>query len=147
MAVDTVSGGAVDAARVVTGSSPFDVDTVILSAAGGYQGYQYLVQWDPAVLAYEGRKDLKPAGLELCASVDATENTAYGGCARTGDTTTDYTGPVDTLTFHCVADGTSTLHLVTLTDDPDFGSTALGFGGLTIETTLNDASVTCQGTG
>lgn len=146
MVVDAVSGGAVDATRIMTGTSPFDVDVVVDKAVSGYQGYQYLVRWDPAVLAYEGQKDLKPAGLELCAAATERTNTVLGGCARTSDNT-NYTGPVNTLTFHCVADGASPLHLVTLIEDEDFGSTALGYAGVTIETTVTDASVTCQGVG
>jgi hypothetical protein len=146
MGIDAVSGGAVDAARVVTGSSPFDIDIVFLSATGGYQGYQYFVQWDPVVLAYEGQRDLKPEGLEICATPVVEDKTVYSGCARVSENTS-YTGPTNTLTFHCVADGVSPLHLVTLTEDPHFGAASLGYAGQTIETALVDASVTCQGTG
>jgi hypothetical protein len=146
MTVDAVSGGAVDASRIVDGAAPFDADVVITKAVSGYQGYQYFVQWDPAVLAYDGQKDLKPEGLELCAEPVLDTDRVYGGCARTSENT-NYTGPTNTLTFHCVADGVSPLHLVTLTEDPNFGATNLGYAGQTIETELVDASVTCQGTG
>jgi hypothetical protein len=146
MAVDAVSGGAVDVSRTVAGASPFDVDIVIDRAVSEYQGYQYLVQWDAAVLAYEGQKDLKPAELELCAAPVPRENTVYSGCARISDMT-NHTGPVNALTFRCLADGTSPLHLITLVEDRHFGSTVLGFAGVTVETRLADASVTCQGVG
>ncbi len=146
MAVDAISGEAIDASRIVAGAAPFDADIVVTKAVSGYQGYQYSIQWDPAVLAYDAAKDLKPEGLELCAAPVVEATTVYGGCARTSDNT-NYTGPINTLTFHCVADGASPLHLVGLSEDANFGSTALGYAGVTIETELADASVTCQGTG
>lgn len=146
MVVDAISGGAVDASRSVTEASPFDVDIVVDKAASGYQGYQYMLQWDPAVLAYEGQEDLKPAELELCAAATARENTVYGGCARVSENT-NYTGPMNTVTFRCVADGTSPLHLMSLTEERQFGCTTLGYAGVVVETTLTDASVTCQGVG
>jgi hypothetical protein len=144
MVVDALSGGTVDVSRTVTGTSPFDVDVVVDKALSGYQGYQYKVQWDPAVLAYEAQEDLMPAELELCAEPTVRDNTVYGGCARVTETT-DYTGPIHRLTFRCVANGASPLHLITLVEDRHFGSTLLGFAGVTIETALVDASVTCQG--
>jgi len=146
MVVDAVSGGAVDVGRIVSGTSPFDVDLVINKAVSGYQGYQYLIRWDPAVLAYQGEKDLKPAAMDLCVNPTTMDSTVYGGCARVSENTS-YTGPINTLTFRCVADGVSPVHLVTLTEDQNFGSTAMGYAGVTIETALADASVTCQGTG
>jgi hypothetical protein len=144
MVVDAVSGGAVDASGTVTGGSPFGVDVVVDKAVSGYQGYQYKVQWDPAVLAYDAQEDLKPAELELCAVPTVGEDTVYGGCARVTETT-NYTGPIHRLTFRCVANGTSPLHLMTLIEDQHFGSTVLAFAGATVETALVDASVTCQG--
>jgi len=146
MAVDAVSGGAVDASRIVAGAAPFDADIVVAKAVSGYQGYQYLVQWDPTVLEYDAQKDLKPEGLEICATPVVEDKTVYSGCARASENT-NYTGPTNTLTFRCVADGISPLHLITMVEDKSFGSTALGYAGQTIETELADASVTCQGTG
>lgn len=143
MAVDAVPGGAVDATATVTGTSSFDVDVVMDKAVSGYQGYQYKLQWDPAVLAYDGQKDLKPAQMVLCANPTTTESTVYTGCIRVSEDTT-YTGPINTVTFRCIASGTSPLHLVSLTEEWDFGSTAIGYAGVTIETSLVDASVTCQ---
>jgi hypothetical protein len=143
MLLDAVSGGATDSSRTVTGTDPFEVDLVVSRASSPYQGYQYQVQWDPKVLAYDDQRDLKPAGLELCAAGAKGDDSFFSGCARPSDST-DFTGPVNTLTFHCIADGTSTVHLVKLAEDEDFGSSVLGFGGVIIETTLTDALVTCQ---
>jgi hypothetical protein len=147
MVLDAVSGGAVEASRTVTGADPFDVDVVVMKAGSGYQGYQYMVQWDPAVLVYEGQEDLKPADLNLCALPTVRENNVFGGgCARISENT-NYTGPLNTLTFHCVAGGVSPLHLVGFAEDQNFGSTLMGYAGVTVETALVDASVTCQGAG
>jgi hypothetical protein len=146
MAIDAVSGGAVDASRVVTGSDPFDVDLVVDKAVSGYQGYQFTIQWDPTVLAYQEQKDLQPEQMVLCATPNVKENSVYSGCARVSENTS-YVGPLNTLTFQCVADGVSPMHLVSLTEDPAFGTSELGFSGVTVETTLTDASVTCQGLG
>lgn len=142
IAVDAVSGGTVDATRTVTGTGPFEVDVVIVSTTEGYQGYQYKLRWDEAVLAYDGQTDLKPADLDLCATPTVRGSTVYGGCVRVSDNTT-FTGPVNTLTLHCLSTGTSPLHLMTRTEDPHFGSGTLGFAGVSIPTTLTDASVTC----
>jgi len=146
MVVDAVPDGAVDASRTVSGTSPFEVDVVVDRAESGYQGYQFKLQWDAAVLAYEGQEDLKPAELDLCAAASVRGNTVYGGCARVRENT-NYTGPINRLTFRCLGDGTSLLHLVSLVEDEHFGSKALGYSGVAIETTLADASVTCEGAG
>jgi len=144
MAVDALPDGALDSSREVSGAEPFEVDVVISKAVSGYQGYQYKVQWDGTVVAYDGQKDLTPAALELCAAATKREDTVIGGCIRVSELT-NFTGPVNRLTFHCVAEGTSPLHLVTLAEDRFFGSTALGEAGVYIETTLADAVVTCRG--
>jgi hypothetical protein len=144
MALDAIPGGALDASRTVTGGDPFEVDLVIDKAVSGYQAYQFRVQWDGSVLAYDSEKDLMPAELTLCAPGAMREDSFYSGCARTADNT-NFTGPVNTLTFHCIADGTSQLHLISIDEDADFNTTALGYGGVVIETELADASVTCQG--
>jgi hypothetical protein len=56
-----------------------------------------------------------------------------------------FTGPVDTITMHCVANGVSALHLQTLVENPGFGSSTMAVGGGYVITGLTDASVTCQG--
>jgi len=144
IAVDAVSGGAVDATTVVTGSSPFDVDIVILSVDPGYQGYQYKLEWDPSILAYDGQKHLMPAELSICADPVLAASDIYAGCARMGGETT-ITGPLNTVTLHCIGTGTSPLHLNTLTEDPAFGTSAIAEMGFFVDTALTDASVTCQG--
>jgi hypothetical protein len=144
MAVDAVSGGAVDATTAVTGSSPFDVDIVILSVDPGYQGHQYKLEWDPSILAYDGQKHLMPADLTICADPVPVESNVYTGCARMSGETT-FTGPLNTVTLHCIGTGTSPLHLNTLIEDPAFGTSAIAEMGYFMDTALTDASVTCQG--
>jgi hypothetical protein len=143
MAVDAVSGGAVDASRVVTGSDPFDVDIVILSGASGYQGYQYKLEWDPSVLAYDHQKHLMPAELNFCADAIVGTSDVYTGCARSGGDTT-FVGPLNTVTLHCIGAGVSPLHLKTMTEDVNFGTSVIGDVGILVDTSLTDASVTCQ---
>lgn len=144
MAVDAVPGGAVDASRVVTGSDPFEVDIVMVSVDLGYQGYQYKLEWDPSVLAYDDQRHLMPVELTFCADpVFLGESDVYTGCARAGGDTT-YVGALNTVTLHCVASGESPLRLKSMVEDPNFGTSAIGDMGWLVETALADASVTCQ---
>ncbi len=63
MAVDAVSGDGVDTGRTVSGTrAPFGVGIVVTAASTAYQGYQYFLEWDPAILAYDGQTDLSPSG-------------------------------------------------------------------------------------
>ncbi len=144
MAVDAVSGGEINATADIAGTDPFDVDVDILDATIGYQGYQYYLEWDPEVLAFDNHADQEPEDLDLCANPKVEESRIAAGCARVTDTTT-FAGPVGTLTFHCVASGTSLLHLVTSGERPVSFSTAMAPRGLLIPTELRDASVTCPG--
>lgn len=144
MAVDAVSGGAVDATRLVAGTSPFDVDIVMLSVDPGYQGYQYKLEWDPSILAFDSQKHLMPAELSLCADAVVAASNVYTTCVRAGAATT-FTGPLNTVTLHCIGEGTSPLHLKTTTEDRAFGTAAVGDTAYYMDTALTDASVTCQG--
>jgi hypothetical protein len=144
MVVDAVSGGEVNAAVEVPAASPFQVDVDVLAVTAGYQGYQYYVEWDPKVLAFDGHTDLKPGDLNLCATPKSSESSLAAGCVRTTETTT-FSGPVGSITFHCVSSGTSPVHLVGSAERPNSFSTAMAPRGLTIPTELTDASVTCLG--
>lgn len=142
LAVDAVPGGGVDSVRAVPDTAPFDVDIVIVEASTPYAGYQYKLQWDAGVLAYDGEMSLESAGLTLCAVPSVSGNTVLGGCANDQGTLT-FTGPVNRVTFHCLGTGTSPIHLVTLAEDASFGSVALTTGGVQVDTTLADAQITC----
>ncbi len=143
MGVDVVAGGGIEASRTVTGPTPFEVDVVVLNAGPGYQGYQFNAQWDPAVLAYDSQVHLMPEELNLCATPTVMENTMFTGCARVQGNTS-FQGPLNRLTFHCVGQGTSTIHLLTPSETVS-GSTLLAYQGFTIATEVKDASVTCAG--
>ncbi|MGB6895332.1 MAG: flexitail domain-containing putative surface protein [Dehalococcoidia bacterium] len=144
IAVDAISGGSVDDSRTVTGTDPFNADIVITVVGEAYQAYQQYTQWDPAVLAIDDAVFLYPSGgLPICGQRVITANSVQGGCAGMGTTT--YVGAVETLTLHCVANGTTTLHLVTLVEDFQFGTTTARSPGSIIPTDLQDAEVTCEG--
>jgi hypothetical protein len=144
MALDAFPGGAIDTTQTVAGPNAFNVDIVVVDAGPGFQLYQFTVKWDPQVLAYDSQVDLTPEQLSLCAVPTARADTVFGGCGRVRGNTS-FVGPTNRLTFRCAGQGTSTLHLVTLAEDPGFGSTLLGFNGLTIPTSTSDVSVQCTG--
>ncbi|MGB6895266.1 MAG: hypothetical protein WBF37_04910, partial [Dehalococcoidia bacterium] len=141
MAVDAVSGGGVDSSTTLTSTDPFDVDIVVTNAPNAYQAEQYYVEWDPAVLAYDSEAPTNLDGLTMCQPPVVIANEVRSGCVAAAPTTD--TGAVHTVTLHCVAAGTSPLHLVSMVEDPTFGTTT-ALPGETIETTLTDASVTCD---
>jgi hypothetical protein len=144
MVVDAVSGGEINATAEVRGTGPFAVDISILGATIGYQGYQYYLEWDPKTLAFDSHTYLKPAGLGLCATASTSANRLAAGCVNQNETTT-FAGPVGTITLHCIANGTSSLHLMTSGEQPASFSTTMAARGLIIPTELTDASVTCLG--
>jgi len=141
MAVDAVSGGGVDASTTVTGTDPFDVDIMVTDAPIAYKVEQYKLQWDPALLAYDSETPTLLDGLTICGSPTVGANTVYNSCAALAPTTA--TGAVHTVTLHCVGTGTSPLHLVTVVEDPTFGTSTTGEAGVKINTALTDASITC----
>ena len=143
MAVDAIPGEATDATRTMTGTAPFDVDIVIAKAEPAYQGYQYMLLWDPAVLALDGQVDLKPDDLSMCATPATADERVAAGCIRAAGPTT-FGGAVNRVTLHCVGDGTSQLHLLSSAEEDSFTTTLLP-DGRAIATALVDASVTCEG--
>lgn len=144
VALDAISGGAVDPSRTVSGTASFDFDIVITEATEAYQGYQYVLQWDPAVLAFDSEVALMPpaAGFAFCTPANVGTDIVKAGCARFSGTT-NFTGAVNTLTFHCVDNASTNLHLVTSSESPSF-TTTQGPGGVILATSLTDASITCQ---
>ncbi|MGB6837050.1 MAG: flexitail domain-containing putative surface protein [Dehalococcoidia bacterium] len=142
MAVDAISGGDVDSSATVTSTEPFDVDIVVTAAPNAYEAEQYQLEWDPALLAYDSETPTLLDGLTLCGSPTVGVSMVYNGCASEAPTTA--TGAVHTVTLHCVGDGTSPLHLVTMVEDPTFGTTTYLAPGEIIETALTDALATCS---
>jgi hypothetical protein len=152
MAVDAIPGGAVDAGVSVAVGAAFQVDVVITGASIPYQGYQAFLSWDdtlvtsadPVGVTYTGvgGMTLNSVPVAVDADIDTVIDGVHLGSAN-GEAATTATGAVAAVGLHCVANGTSALHLIKLSEDPGFGTTALGTGGVTIETGLTDAQVTC----
>ena len=155
MSVDAVSGGGLDLSRIVTGATPFTVDIVVRSPVGtAYAGYQDGLAFDSSVVNADTVTQLKNGGMTTCGAKAVNNNdptfppytgNAYDyGCANLSGTGT-FTGPVTTVTLHCVGNGTSPLHLITLGEDSSSGTTTADSLGGFINTGLTDASVTCTG--
>jgi hypothetical protein len=147
MAIDAdPATGPVDPSVARAVGVPFEVSVNITQASTPYQGYQAAVTFDPAVLAYADPPGVTYQGLGgMTFDAPTVVGSGYvlaGSTRPTG--TTSATGQAHRIGLQCIAAGTSTLHLVTLGEDPAFGSTTLGAGGATILTTLTDASVTCS---
>jgi hypothetical protein len=108
-----------------------------------FQGYQYRLDYDAAVLAVDAVTQLQPDGLTLCVAPDlSTPGTVKSGCAALSPVPVPFDETVETLQMHCVGPGTTSLHLVSLAEDPHYGSTVLGGDGP--PTILIDDSVTCE---
>jgi len=124
----------------------FWIDIVVTDGSVPYQAYQQKVQYNPAVLDYDGHAFVTTP-LFICGSlvVDEPGGTVQAGCATMS--ATNYEGPVETITFHClVQDGsTSQLHLVTIVEDPTFGTVTASGPGVQITTNTTDAQITCGG--
>jgi hypothetical protein len=66
----------------------------------------------------------------------------FGGAGRAAGTT-DASGAAVTAHFACLAEGITTLHLVTEAEDPVSCSTTIARGGYYLPTELADATITC----
>ena len=146
MAVDADggAGGAsgVQASRTVYDTDPSDIDIWVTDAPNAYLVEQYTLQWDPALLGYDSETPTLLDRLTMCGVPYVTANTVFNGCGAIVPTTA--TGAVHTVTLHCVGTGTSPLHLVTMVEDPTFGTTTWAGAGVIIGTALTDASLTCS---
>jgi len=148
LTVRSATVAAPDNAMVVDGNftiataDPFDVEIDITAGGEVYQGYQFMLQWDPAILSYVDSAPLMPAGLDLCAEPSVVSAMVLVGCLNASGPVS-FEGAVHAVTFRCLAVGSSTLHLKTQAEDPIYGSATLGDTGL-MPTSLTDATVTCQ---
>jgi hypothetical protein len=152
MSVDAVPGGSIDTTRTVTGEDPFDVSIDITAAGIGYQAYQAFLSWDDARVTYADPPGVTYTGLGGMAldaapvPIDADTDTVTDGVqlGSGGSCGAGATGQAAVVRLACVTEGTTLLHLVTLVEDPAFGSTTLGVGGVTVRTSLEDATITCS---
>jgi hypothetical protein len=125
----------------------FDVSANVTKAGLAYNSYQAKVQFNPAVLEFQwvdpkGVQYKGLGGMTLDADAVVGGDNVFGGSAlESGET--NATGQAHLLRFKCVGEGTSPLHLMTLDEEPIFGSTTIAPLGDTIPTGLKDAEVTC----
>jgi hypothetical protein len=119
----------------------FDVSINVTSAATAYDTYGFSLVWDPTKISFVSGTHLNPDGLTTCFPFQPTAGNVVTACSGPGLETT-FTGQVDRVTLQCLASGTYSLHLVTVDEDPIFG-TATYFAGAAVNTTLTDAQVTC----
>jgi hypothetical protein len=152
----------VDTTAIHLADQEFDVGIDVTWGLANWQGWQATLQYNPSVLEWvptfdsdgDTTKDcvtytgLGGATLDSCPSGqsdrdgDTVYDSLFVGTGLPGDTTTA-TGQVAVMRFDCRGSGTSPLHLVTLVEDLDFGSTMLGQGGVIVPTDLADATITC----
>jgi Bacterial TSP3 repeat len=162
MAVDAVPGGSIDSTRTVTGGDTFAVDILITLAGQAWAGWQGYLAWDDTLLAYvpdASDPNADPPGVAYTGlggtvldalpsegdfDLDTVNDSVQFASARVSGTSTS-TGAVAGVSLHCIANGTSPLHLVTVDEDPAFGTSTLQSGGGKILTGTTDASVTCEG--
>jgi hypothetical protein len=144
MAVDAdpSTPGVVDTARTVTGGGSFNVSINVTAAATLYDTYQWKLSWDQSVLALSAGAHSTGDLFGSCAAFTATASDVATSCGPSEEEQ-NFTGAVDTLTFHCVASGTSSVHLVSPAEDGVNGTTTFAAGGA-VETDLTDATITCD---
>ena len=121
-------------------------------------GYNLLLEYDSSKLQFVPTSDQSfdtvPESWEYVdlwgwpatpqgAPVTQVGDRLQGGAFRAPDTTTA-TGQAVLATFECVGAGTGTLHLVASGDNPAVYSGTLLPGGAPINTTLADATITCD---
>src|SRR5204863_636545 len=68
-------------------------------------------------------------------------------CAKSSAGSVNYVGQVETIDLMCVRNGTFTIHMTTLAEDPAFGTTAFDQFSAPISTGTTDATVICTGIG
>jgi len=145
MAVDADAGTAgVDTVRTVNGTASFTTAVNIVTAGSAYAGYQVELSF-PASLTLSASTQLQPSGMTLCGT-PITSPTYQSACARSSGTST-FTGQLETVDFACAADGVFTIHMVSLVEDANFGTTTLNSQAAAITTGTADAVITCTGTG
>jgi len=121
----------------------FDVDVNVSQADSGYTGYQAYLSWDMSMLAYVDPPGVTYTGLGSMV-LDATPWVVADGVRFGSARVSGYsyaTGTAARVRLKCIGTGTSPLHLVSLVEDPAYGTKLGGPPG--VPTWLVDDEVTC----
>jgi hypothetical protein len=108
-----------------------------------YQGYEFGLTWDEAILSFVSEEPLNPAEMDVCPDTVILDFMfgIYGGCLRVSGTSS-FSGPVTLLTFRCEAVGNPGLRNLTLDEARSLG-TALQANAQQFATEI-DAGVTVR---
>jgi len=125
-----------------TTDKPFDVTLSVTRAEQTWAVYNAHIAYDNNVLEV---KDVQRLPLADCNDqswgVAETKPTVLVACVFQESTET---GPATRITFQCLRDGRSELHLITMDEDSIQGSSLLDVNALTIPTDLVDGpTITC----
>jgi uncharacterized repeat protein (TIGR01451 family) len=143
------------ASQLVGLGAPFTVNIKGTTDEADFQGYEDAIYYPYPEVTTSTITQLQPAGMTTCGTMAITEpDPAYGSGTDTGSAY-DYGcsagAPVGTFAGNLTkfdmacgqTSGTYTLHIITMTDDPTYGSTLLNSAGAPITTTYYDATVQC----
>src|SRR5438477_435422 len=149
---DPSSPSTVETTRTVTGTAGFDIGINTTVDSTPYKGYQVELQWPDPGLDWAGTTvPTSTSPFQLCqtpnSSADGTTETLQDSCAKSSAGSVTYVGQDETVQLTCVSNGTFLIHMVTLAEDPAFGTTALDQFSSPIPTATQDATITCTGIG
>jgi len=123
----------------------FDVDVNISEVVAGYRGYMGYLEWDNTIVAHVDPPGVTYTGLGGM-TLDAPPIVEADGVkfrsARVSGVTSQ-TGTAARVRLKCIGTGMSVLRLVSLAEDPAWGTALLG-GGLQRFPELVDDEVTCM---
>jgi uncharacterized repeat protein (TIGR01451 family) len=144
------------ATQVVGLGNPFTVNIKATTDEADFQGYEDAIYYPYPEVTTSAITQLQPASMTTCGTMAITEpDPAYGSGTDTGSAydygcsagapVGTFTGNVTKFDMACgQTSGTYTLHIITMIDDPTYGSTLLNSAGAPITTTYYDATVTCK---
>jgi hypothetical protein len=128
--------------------SPFSIGIDATLQSVTYSGYQVEVSWTDSALDWEGIDTIASfSPFQICQVANHVFNgpaeIVQDGCERPGPQVF-YVGQLETIALRCNLAGTFTLHLLTLSEESNFGSTLLDRFAGTIPTQTVDATIVCS---
>jgi hypothetical protein len=160
VAIDAdASTPAIDAQATYASGAEFQVAFAMQDAGGGYEGYQFSVGWDPAVISYvtDSVEHLRPEDLSTCSptrTYNGTEgatqdeslppNRVAAFCASTQLNPTEYEGPLSTVRFTCSGTGQSALSIQTSEEVSPGTKVETRTLGIAHRLQVANATVSCQ---